>query len=123
MSPDFARVLMQFNRRAIGHSSKEEQAESVTHPPHYRQNEGFTPILAKLSAKTRRVLSSERTHLIKDPCDEFYNERRFHNVISNILVDEAISMVAAGIHPLQVSLSQKGEESRLGPDPTSYAHH
>jgi hypothetical protein len=47
VSPDFARVLMQIIRMAIGQSSKEEQGESVTHTPLKRQNVPFTPIPAK----------------------------------------------------------------------------
>jgi hypothetical protein len=88
VSPDFARVLMQINRRAIGQSSKEEQGESVTHTPLHRQNGACTLIWSKGTAKTRRVLSSKWTHLVQDAYDEFYYEGRFDNVISNILCGE-----------------------------------
>jgi hypothetical protein len=56
VSPDFARVLMQIIRRAVGQSSKKEQGQSVTHPTQEGQNEGFTPIWKEVAVKTRRDL-------------------------------------------------------------------
>lgn len=76
MSPDFARVLMQINRRAVGQSSKKEQGGSVTHWAQAGQNEGFTPTWKEVAVKTRRDLSTDSSLYVPTyTCLRLFNER------------------------------------------------